>query len=98
MYQGKVNYSQEEGENSGPDHKNCYVQVSFTGLKWKLKVGRACTIIGAKFNTCILVSQSRLHAVRNYEKISFKKSLLPFVPGFIVVPFFKNLVINMQRI
>jgi len=98
MYQGKVNYLPEVGENSGPDHKNCYVQVSFTGRKWKLKEDRVYIIIGAKFITCILVSHSRLHAVRNYEKISFKKSFLPFVPGFIAFPFFKNLEINVQGI
>jgi len=88
MNQGKVNYSPKEGTNAGKDHKNCYVQVPFTGLKWKLKDGRAYIINGEKFITCILVSQSRLHAVRKYEKISFKKSLLPFVPGFLTVPFF----------
>jgi hypothetical protein len=44
MYQGKVNYSPEEGAKSRPVNKNCYVQVSITGLKWKLKDGRTYMI------------------------------------------------------
>lgn len=51
MYQRKVNYSPEEGAYSGPGHKTFYVQVSFTGLKCKLKDGRAYMIIGAKVIT-----------------------------------------------
>jgi hypothetical protein len=43
MYQGKVNYSPEEVANSRPGHKN-YVQVSYTGLKWKLKGGKTYMI------------------------------------------------------
>ena len=64
--QGKVDYLPEEGANSIPGHKN-YVLVSFTELEWKLKDGRTCTIIGAKLITYILVSNSRLHAARNYN-------------------------------